>query len=95
MRFLGSSQFSDPTMPLIYKISTVSSLDMACANCGSSSNIEMHHIRHIKTINVKLSSFDTMLAKINRKQVPLCRKCHVEVHRGLYHGKSLRKYGLA
>ena len=44
-------------------------------NCGDDKFIEMHHIKHIKTINPKLSSFDKMLAKINRKQVPLCRVC--------------------
>jgi hypothetical protein len=36
----------------------------------------MHHVKHLKTLNVKLSPFDQMMARINRKQVPLCPPCH-------------------
>lgn len=92
MLFLGDKAFKDPTLALIYKVSTISVLGMVCSSCGSSSNIEMHHIKHIKTINLKLSTFDKMMAKINRKQVPLCRKCHLEVHNGIYKGKSIKNY---
>lgn len=92
MLFLGKTNFSDPTQALTYKVSTISSLGMVCSNCGSSSKIEMHHVKHIKTINSKLNTFDKMVAKINRKQVPLCRKCHMEVHKGIYHGKSIKNY---
>lgn len=50
----------------------------------------MHHVKHIKTVNVKLNSFDNQLAGINRKQVPLCFNCHTLVHSGKYDGVSLR-----
>nr|ATI20252.1 group II intron reverse transcriptase/maturase [Juglanconis oblonga] len=90
MSFLGASGFYDPFSIVDRKISTISSLDMACANCGSEERVEMHHLRHIRTINVKLSPFDKMMARINRKQVPLCRSCHIDVHTGKYQGKSLR-----
>jgi predicted HNH restriction endonuclease len=52
--------------------------------------VEMHHIRHVKTINLRLSPFDQLLAKINRKQVPLCNDCHRKVHQGKYDGLSLK-----
>jgi len=52
----------------------------------------MHHIKHIKTINVKLNVFDKAVAKVNRKQVPLCRACHMKVHRGNYTGMSLKHW---
>ena len=52
----------------------------------------MHHVKHIKTLNVKLKSFEKAMAKINRKQVPLCKVCHVKVHNGTYFGTPLRKY---
>jgi len=90
MWFLGVNKFADPMEVLDRKISTVSSLDLACSSCGSWDNVEMHHLRHIRTINVKLNDFDKMLARINRKQVPLCRACHLEVHAGKYKGKSLK-----
>ena len=33
-----------------------------------------------------------MMARINRKQVPLCRPCHLKVHRGNYLGMSLQHF---
>lgn len=92
MRFLGASKFSDPVSNRIWKVSTIDSLGYPCVNCGSSDNIEMHHVRHIRTINPNLSPFDEMMAKINRKQVPLCHSCHSQVHRGNYNGLSLKYY---
>ena len=90
MWFLGTSKFYDPFSIVDRKISTVSPLDLACGNCGSWEKVEMHHVRHIKTINAKLSPFDKMMARINRKQVPLCKSCHTDVHTGKYQGKSLK-----
>lgn len=92
MHFYRSKAFRDPMLALTYKVSTISSLGMVCSSCGSSSKIEMHHVKHIKTINPKLNAFDQMMARINRKQVPLCRPCHMEVHKGTYQGKSLKNY---
>jgi predicted HNH restriction endonuclease len=65
---------------------------MPCANCNETNNIEMHHIKHIKTINLKLSPFDKMAARVNRKQIPLCRTCHLQVHRGKHQGMSLQHF---
>lgn len=67
-------------------------MENKCANCATDSNIEMHHIKHIRTINPKLSSFDKMVARLNRKQVPLCGNCHRNVHTGNYFGYSLKHY---
>lgn len=94
MLFLGKASFQDPLLALDKKVSTINSLGMACSNCGSTNTIEMHHIRHIKTINVKLNTFEKMMAKINRKQVPLCKKCHNKVHRGEYQGLKLSNYNM-
>ena len=91
MKFFGSKEFPDPFIALDKKISTVNSFDMSCAVCGSEERIEMHHLKHIRTINLKLSEFDQKMARINRKQIPLCASCHREVHNGKYQGKPLRK----
>jgi hypothetical protein len=92
LTFLGTKEFKDPLAAKGWKISTISALDQPCANCGSEKNIEMHHIKHIKTINVKLGSFDKLLARINRKQVSLCRPCHIAVHKGTHVGFSIRHF---
>jgi len=90
MNFLGKNTVWDPLSAKDWKVSTHSSLGYPCSSCGSTTQIEMHHVKHIRTINLKLNTFDRMMAEINRKQVPLCRNCHMEVHRGKYSGKSLR-----
>jgi len=92
MNFMNNLVFDDPFEALYRKISTINPFNLACSNCGSSSRIQMHHIKHVKTVNIKLNSFDKMMARINRKQVPLCHSCHLEVHKGNYQGKSLKNF---
>jgi len=89
MNFL-TKHVADPLEHRTWKITKLDPLNQPCSNCGSRERIEMHHIKHIKTLNVKLSSFDKMVAKINRKQVPLCNTCHHQVHNGTYFGFSLK-----
>jgi len=89
MLFLGAARFTDPASNIIWKVSTVNAFGKPCANCGSNSDIEMHHLKHIKTINIKLNHFDKKMASINRKQIPLCRTCHIAVHQGKYKGFAL------
>ena len=81
----------DPFNVLNWKVWSRSRFSLPCAYCQSQDQVEMHHIKHIKKINVKLSSFDLMIARLNRKQVPLCKTCHVKVHSGLYAGPSLKQ----
>jgi hypothetical protein len=92
MNFLGVQTPPDPLLTKAWKISTISALGQNCANCGQHENIEMHHIKHIRTINLKLSKFDQLAARINRKQIPLCRPCHTKVHNGTYNGMSLKHF---
>jgi group II intron reverse transcriptase/maturase len=50
-----------------------------CCVCGSNQNVEMHHIRGIKELKGRTISERIMIA-INRKQIPLCRSCHLKAH---------------
>lgn len=88
-KFAGYRGDRYPLAVMDWKISTLDSMGQGCANCGESNHVEMHHVKHIKTINPRLSSFDKLLARINRKQVPLCRRCHLQVHMGDYTGRPL------
>lgn len=62
-----------------------------CRACGSTESVEMHHVRHLKDLNPKLSAMDAIMAKIKRKQIPLCAPCHRKVHGGKYSGPSLKR----
>jgi group II intron reverse transcriptase/maturase len=87
--FYGAEVFTDPLAVKDWGISTISALGQPCANCGTEDGIEMHHVKHLKTLNVKLNAFDKHMARVNRKQVPLCSNCHDRVHNGTYHGMAL------
>jgi hypothetical protein len=57
-----------------------------CELCGSTDNIEIHHIRAMKTIHEypgreKPEWVKRMIA-LSRKTMALCRTCHVDVHAG-------------
>jgi nicotine oxidoreductase len=53
-----------------------------CSLCGSDYKIEMHHIREMKDIKHKTNTLDYLMAKRNRKQIPVCRDCHMKYHSG-------------
>lgn len=70
---------------------TARMLDASCAICESVINVEMHHLRHIKKMGIAAKSdfLTNIMSKINRKQIPLCKICHVKVHAGKYDGPAL------
>lgn len=66
---------------------TQTSFGKVCTICGSSSNIEMHHIRSVKDVRSRYLSKETLsvakfIGAIKRKQVPLCNYHHQLYHKG-------------
>jgi group II intron reverse transcriptase/maturase len=61
-----------------------------CVVCGSNEFIEVHHIKSLKKRPCKNNFLEDMMVKMNRKQVPLCRSCHQQVHAGKYDGASFK-----
>jgi hypothetical protein len=55
--------------------------NMSCSKWGSSERVEMHHVRLLSDINPKMSEVDKLMAKRRRKQIPLCRSCHLDHHK--------------
>lgn len=53
---------------------------LTCMKCDSNYRVEMHHVRMMKDLNPKANAMDKVMAKINRKQIPLCRECHMKHH---------------
>jgi len=49
---------------------------MSCSVCGSDYRVEMHHIRKMADLNPTAKYVDKLMAKAQRKQIPLCRNCH-------------------
>lgn len=75
-----------------YAKTTRSKLGMDCCICGDWNNIHMHHLRHLrKGSKTVVKGFNRVMAQINRKQIPVCQPCHVNIHAGRYDGMSLQE----
>lgn len=66
---------------------TKSVFNEGCTVCGSTSFVEMHHIRSVKEIRAKYRrgdrvTFAEFKGAIMRKQVPLCAYHHGLLHKG-------------
>jgi hypothetical protein len=74
---------------------TQSTFDLPCSICGAKDEIEMHHIRHIRKSpysKLEEKSFLQVMSLRNRKSIPICRNCHINVvHKGKYTGEALSK----
>jgi hypothetical protein len=67
-----------------------SQLGKPCCICTSTEQVEMHHVRHIRKIGGKqLEGINAILRLRNRKQIPVCNRCHQKIHRGEYDGIRL------
>lgn len=79
LKFLTSTS---PVVGAMYQEKSTTTLDnLKCSVCDSDYRVEMHHIRAMKDLNPKLSYMDRQMVRINRKRIPLCRRCHMLKHR--------------
>lgn len=71
--------------------SLASLLNLTCSSCSSNYRVEMHHIRKMSDLNPKVSATDKMMINANRKQIPLCRACHMKLHKKIMrpHSKEI------
>ena len=64
-----------------------------CAICGSDDAVEMHHIRRLSDIDRPgrrpKANWEKIMAARRRKTIPVCSKCHDDIHAGRYDGQRL------
>jgi hypothetical protein len=60
-----------------------------CVLCGSNQDIEIHHVRKLSKTKRK-DYLSSMMSRMNRKQVPVCKKCHIKIHQGVSDGKRVK-----
>lgn len=65
-----------------YKSMTNSQLDEACVICGTTDNIEMHHLRSVKNVRIRTNTFAQWRGAFLRKSIPLCSAHHLAYHNG-------------
>lgn len=59
-------------------------LNDTCEVCGSKERIEMHHVRNLADLNKKGKREQSLWMKVmitrQRKSIPLCKRCHDDMH---------------
>lgn len=66
-----------------------------CELCGTTKNIEIHHIRKLADIKKKYQGrkdpplWATVMMERNRKTIAVCQKCHRDITYGRYDGPKL------
>ena len=63
-----------------------------CVICKSKDRLEMHHVKALRKggVNLKDNYMLAMMQRLNRKQICVCRDCHIKIHAGKYDGVSLK-----
>jgi group II intron reverse transcriptase/maturase len=90
--FQGSSVPDVDQVRMATQMRTRSKLGLPCCICGeSAAQIVMHHVRHIRKLSHRRepTGFNRILRTINRKQIPVCGRCHGKIHRGQYNDVRL------
>lgn len=78
----GISKNTNPLSSLAGRMQYVlSSQGSPCAVCGSTEDVQMHHTKPMKNIK-ETDALKRHIVAINIKQIPLCRKHHLEAHQG-------------
>jgi hypothetical protein len=91
-------KISDDIMPIWSKRSEIVERLMAqkCELCGSTINIEVHHIRKLADLEQKGQNkpeWVRMMATRQCKTLVICQGCHNQIHAGRYDGPAFSKVG--
>jgi group II intron reverse transcriptase/maturase len=78
---------NDPLKILKWTIRTQNLMQGPCVCCGSTANLQVHHVKKLSRLNKSKPGISTIMATLGRKQVPVCKKCHHDIHSGRYDKK--------
>jgi len=79
---------NDPLKILKWSVRTQHLLEGPCVGCGATRNIEIHHVKKLVNIKRDKGGIHRIMATLGRKQVPVCAKCHKDIHTGKYDKKN-------
>lgn len=85
----NSTQQYDPFAIMPFSTRSHFVFDKVCSLCGSASQIEMHHVKHLKNIKGKKDAASLKQISLNRKQIAVCRVCHLKIHGGQHDSTKL------
>jgi group II intron reverse transcriptase/maturase len=79
---------NDPLKVLKWSVRTQHLLEGPCVGCGATTNIQIHHVKKLANIKREKGSIQRIMATLGRKQVPVCIKCHKDIHTGKYDNEN-------
>jgi group II intron reverse transcriptase/maturase len=92
IKWFVKQKFYDPFKVYINR-RVRSKLAENCCICGIDVDVEIHNIKHVKSPESG-KGFSQIMGLINRKQIPVCRDCHMSIHAGKYDGLKLSNFSL-
>ena len=81
-------QLPNPLLVISNNI-TKSKLGFPCCICESTEKVEMHHVKHVRKADYTYKGFHELMHLLSRKQIPVCKICHLKIHKGEYDGIKL------
>jgi nicotine oxidoreductase len=63
-----------------------------CTVCASKEDLEVHHLKHLRKqnqVNRKVDYMTNIMRRMNRKQILICKSCHIKIHQGKHLGPGL------
>lgn len=80
----SANRENDPLKVIKWSIRTQNLMQGPCVCCGCTTNLQIHHVKKLSGLGKSKSSIPTIMATLGRKQVPVCKKCHNDIHSGRY-----------
>lgn len=59
-----------------------------CTLCESKEDIQIDHVKRVADIEGK-TELEIRIKDYNRKQIPLCRSCHLKLHENSWQNKPV------
>lgn len=81
---ISASRENDPLKVVKWSVRTQHLMQGPCVCCGTTENIQIHHVKKLSRLDKSKSRLSIIMATLSRKQVPVCRKCHEDIHSGRY-----------
>lgn len=84
----NKNKLSLPDAPFLWSLRSKYRWSSFCCICQSGDDVEMHHRRPLRA-SATDNTWRGIIRNMTRKQIPLCKSCHVKVHQGTYDGPKI------
>lgn len=70
---------------------TRNQFDEGCVICGTFEDIEIHHVKSVKSVRMKINTYQQWTGAYLRKSLPLCKDHHIQLHAGKLKSEDAEK----